>query len=53
MNVQLFIKYFRVILTLNRDIYSNIAIIIILDFIYNNFNILIFNFLEISNKLID
>lgn len=52
-DIQMLIKCLKIALTLDKDIYDRIAIIIAFDFIYNNFNTKISSFLKISNKRIN
>lgn len=49
----MFTKYLKIVLTLNKDIYDNIAILIILDSIYNEFSTKIFSFFKTNNKTIN
>lgn len=51
--MHIFKKYLRIVLTLNKDIYDNTAIVIILNSIYSDFNTKIFSFFKINNKTIN
>lgn len=51
--MHIFKKYLRIVLTLNKDIYDNTVIVIILDSIYSDFNTKIFSFFKINNKTIN
>lgn len=51
--VKYFCKCFHIVMTLGRDLWDIIAIVIAFDSLYKDFNTTIASLLEINNKIID